>query len=277
MPLLNPWQYAIALGDATPDCIRESWVRDQGPTAVVKFRVNWDSRYILMRTLLGAWGSSSPAVYPDGSNSLYCLDITDCRPIGGAIACDFLTGFPRFHAAELTAFFGIPPYDWPGVTNDISGEPWIVTTFEVTGEMLSLPEGSMYWSDSALPVQDARPGKFIGQIGVRFKRKWCPTISALTMLSYVGKVNRDEFTLGEFTAATQTMLFLGGPMERTVNTAAQWTQDVELNFAYRPSPNWNQLWHPTPGQKWQYIQTEASSTDPDKRLFELADFRPLFD
>ncbi len=276
MPL-SPWQYAIALGDSTADCIREQWTRDQGPTAVVKFRCPWNLRYPLMRTLLGAWGNSPPAVYPDGSNSLYCLDITDCRPIGGVTYCDFLTGFPTFEKAELVAFFGIPPYDWPGVSNDISGEPWLVTTFEVTGEMLSLPEGSLYWEGSTLPVHDARVGKFIGQIGVRFKRKWADQASALTMLKYVGKVNKGDFELGGFKAADQTLLFLGGPMERTVNTRAEWTQDVELNFVYRPKPHWNQLWHPVAGTGFKAIQNQASSTDADDRLFERADFRPLFD
>lgn len=271
--------YFIAQGDATAESIVEQWTRDQGPTATVKFRVSWPSRYVFMRALLGTWGVSPPAAYPDGSNALYCLDITDCRPVGGMTGV--IGAWPTFKTAEITAFFGIPPYDWGGGQigggGDLSGSPWITTTFDISAEMLSLPDGAYYWEGSDKPVNDARIGKWIGQIGIRFKRKWAPRLSPLQMLNFAGKVNRGTFTMGDFSAPTETMLFLGGPCERVINTDLSWLQDTELNFVFRRTPNWNQLHHPLPGQGWQYINREKDGSDEDKRLFERVDFQPLFD
>lgn len=273
MPL-DPFAYAIAQGPETPDSIREQWTRDQGPTATVKFRYSWHNRYLFMNALLGRWGVTPPAVYPDGSNALYCLDVIDCHPIGGAISK--VGAWPVYKTAEITAFFGVPPFDFPGVSNDISLTPWIVTTFDVSAEMLSLPDGSFYWEGTDLPVNDARIGKWVGQIGIRFKRKWAPRLTPLQMLNYVGKVNRSTFSLGDFQAPSQTLLFLGGPVERTISTDLSWLQDVELNFAYRRKPNWNQLWHPKPGQGWKYLNQVKSGSDVDNRIFELTDFDTLF-
>lgn len=264
--------YTVAQGDAAADAVTERWPRDSGPQATVRLRCNWAHRHQLMRDLLGVWGVDPPFEYPYSDN-LVAIDIVDCRPVGGAAA--LAGGWPVYETAEVTVAFGVPTYDWPGQTNDPSGEPWITTTFDISGEMLSKPEGSYYWEDSDLPVNDGRIGQFLPSMGLSCKRHWAPSAPIGKWMAKVGTVNSGYVMLGQIFAPPETLLFLAGPIEQSITTLATWSWNCELRFAFRRT-SWNKMWHPKPGLGWQYINQEINGTDPLQRIYEVQDFDDLF-
>lgn len=269
--------YYVAAGEAAEDAINESWSRTEGPTARVRMRCDWTDRYQFVRDLMGAGGFSPPFAYPLSPN-MYCIDIESIRPIGGMTEYDSVADspWPAYQKAEVVAMFGVPKYNWDGTTGDISGQPWITTTFDLSAENYTIPDTAFYWEGTADPVNGATLNLIIAQVGIRFQRQWAPLAAVTRALDYIGTVNDSTFTLGDLECEPETLLFLGGPSERALDTLLNWKHDLTYNLAYRRT-GWNTYYNPKPGEGWQNINAVSSGTNPADRIYEQTNFMDLFE
>lgn len=251
----------------------DSGVKEGGsvdsPRASVKFKVAWVDRinfvnFVCGTTTGGPGGviRTKPAAYPPSPN-MYATREFEIEPLGKLMT---VNGWVSYPFAVVTINFAVPDYGLDNGTGDPSGVPWTTTTFDVSGEFLTLPD-SAYTFPGGTPV-GAPVGRVIPQVGITFKRHWLPYLPVLEMLSLIGKVNNAAFSVGNFNCPTETLMFLGGPNTRQADTSTDPSQEVEYKFLYRPI-NWNQFMKPD-GTGFAYL-TDAGGN----KVYQLGDFTIL--
>lgn len=243
----------------------------ESPRAAVKFKVAWGDRIAFVNfvcgTVVGGAGSivrTPPMRYPPSPNMRATRDF-EIQPLG-KLSVD-ATGWVAYPFAVVTINFAIPEYSIEDGSGDPSGQPWTTTTFDVSGEFLTLPD-SAYKFSGGVPT-GSPVGKIIPQVAISMKRHWVPYLPVSAMLGLIGKVNNATFTIGDFTCQPETLLFLGGPNQRQADTAGGQSQEVEYKFSYRPV-SWNKFIHPNGTSGFQYI-TDGSGN----KVYDAGSFGTL--
>lgn len=254
----------------------DSGVREGGtvdsPTAEVKFSVKWSDRITFVNFVCGATlggpGAITrlpPLAYPPSPN-LYATRDFAIEPLGKLRADSNWVFYDR---ALVTITFAVPQFDFPGgpAGGDPSGVPWTTTTFDLSGEFLTLPDSTFKFSGGK-PL-GVPAGRIIPQVAITFKRHWVPYLPVSAMFGLLGKVNNAAFSLGDFSCPAETLLFLGGPNQRQSDTSGHASQEVEYKMIYRPV-SWNKFLHPDGVSGFQYINDGNGN-----KVYDQGDFTTL--
>jgi hypothetical protein len=244
--------------------VSEAWPMD-GATALVKFRCLTTNRYQLAIDLMGTTTRSGgtytrvpPFRYPPSPN-LYCKAIESVEFTGKPTVLSGTSNWVVGDHAILTARFATATWSADG-SNDLSGQPYTTTTFDVGTEVLTTPQSVYKFAGSPKVTTNTPTAIQIPLIHINLKRHMMPDIPVDIMETLVGKVNSTIYTLGRFSFAAQTLLFLGGENTERSDTLGNRMYDCEYKFAYR-SVGWNKSLHPNGTTGFADI-TDGNSNPP---------------
>lgn len=243
--------------------ITEGIGETEGPNATIKLLCFWSDRYAIANALVGTAvlaGSSVirifPAAYPPSPN-LYAVEVSE---IGGIGAPSQSGGWIVYPYAYLVVRFARPKW-----VNDVSGVPWTSTSFQFSGEFLTLP-GSYYQFVDGTPTQTPI-GLVIPQVDISFKRHFLPLSENLleTITGLMGTVNTATF----FGFGPETLLFQGASIQGSTDSAGNATYETEYKFTFRPL-NWNKFLKPDRTSGFQYVFDGSGN-----KVYQLEDFTVL--
>lgn len=140
---------------------------------------------------------------------------------------------------------------------DISGQPFTSTTFNTSGDSMSLP-GSVLKFPRGAPNKTAAAGIVIPQAEIQMTRHLMPFIPLPQMLALQGKVNAAPIQFLNMAIDVGHVLFVGGSTQITCDTLGNLMWDVTYNMVYRALP-WNMFFSPTPGEGWAIPLDQAGN------------------
>jgi hypothetical protein len=92
----------------------------------------------------------------------------------------------------------------------------------------------------------------IPQVAISIKRFMLPFLPVPQVAALVGHVNDAPFSLGGYTFATGTLLFVGGPSSLQADTLGNILYEVEYRMVFRYQP-WNFFLHPNGTTGWAVV------------------------
>lgn len=257
--------YAVLLD---PGAVTESWDKDSGAQAVVKFRCLWDDRYQLVKDLVGTYTGTPPSTvirvppyrYPASTN-LFCTAIDSIEQRGKPVIWTGI-GLPWVTRkyAIVTARFSVPFWDFDGP------DAYTKISFSSSGEFLTIPETSMTFSDGT--PTNTPIGMLIPQMEITYERNRLPFPPVYAMATCQGRVNNAPFQVGGFPFNTGYLLFMSGKSDYQIDATGQIAYSQEYKFLARSVP-WNWFLHPS-GTGFQPV-TDRSGAAP----YDSADFTIL--
>lgn len=265
--------------------VADSGVREAQPEtgaeATVVFQCPYHQRYDLVRGLLPKAVATNdifvrtiPFAYPPSPN-LYCQAVPS---IEGVSPWTDDAGWLQYDFARVTAEFRVPQYQFgapsdPGSGGvDPSGQPWTTTTFEVSAETIKLPGSGYVLVGTGEPLNEQVVGIRLPQVAIRMKRHWVPLIPLAQMMNLAGCVNSVAIKFANYTFPVGTLLYMGGPTDQSIDTAAGVVSELEHILIGRPRGiDWNAF--PSRDGTWRRANTNAAGTG--SWPFPYADLRTL--
>jgi hypothetical protein len=283
---------------------------DQGRSALVRFKCNWQDRNDLLAGLVGTvdyvGGSikrTNPDFYPTADRDIeagqfpeqmFCTSVTRIEGRGWKADLDgSITGQPGwgyFAYAILDAEYTNPPYvivppagnDGPFAFNDLVGEMYAISKTRVSGEVYSPPTGAYVWGEGSRqgkPVQDTNVGIIVPRYELSVTRMRMPIVPTLLFDELIGTVNEATLSIGANTVSPEAALFMGGNAEpRTDPYNGGIVYDVEMLWlvngfldSRNADKSWN--WFLDPVGSWSKIVTNDEDQNPP---FASADHDQLF-
>lgn len=255
----------------------------QGWSADVTLKCPWNSRFTVVRGLLGgpyATGRTItyllPATWP-GVPWLYCTslgDITGLKP-----STNQISGWIEYQYALIPAHFSKPPWDAVGGSQanqgDPSGLPFTTTTFRTSAEVFQPPTGCYYYDGGTYdgkPVAESSVGVVRSRVEISMVRHRMPFIPLAESLQNQGFVNDAPVTFANYTFPAGCLLFTG--MQVGEPTADPGTGnrcwDVAFGFLGNENLTWNEYLDPS--GEWVAINSASDgSGDPPFASVSFAD------
>lgn len=184
-----------------------------------------------VRTVAGVPTFFIGAVY-SRIEGLYCNQAV-VTPLG-----DYDAGNLDWETAELKLSFG--PLDQK--QDDTDATEVADFSYEVSGQELVLPRGDFKTGSSsgdALDDNAPHPIKIVPTIALTASFKFKPELNPSDWVSYVGKINDDDFQGFE----EGTVLFHGATVKRTCSSDGTDTWSHDFKFTVQPN-GWNYIWKP---------------------------------
>ncbi len=253
--------------------VTESYDPDQGGTATVKFRCLWTDHLRLVQDLVGTRlistppppgeaGSGITSIFPyryPGSPNLYARSVT-VEPLKGSAYQPGWYPLASWLVAKeviVTCQFGFPKFFSPeSQQSDASGKPYTQTSLKIDSEVVTIPNGFLFFPDGTPTFTPF--AIFPPQIQISQKRYMLPYLPVYEILTVLSQVNQDVFPLGNFLCDVGTVLFAGADSDVTVNTDGTVLQTVGYNFIYK-ARGWNNAldprtlqWTPVTDRSGQY-------------------------
>jgi len=283
---------------------------DQGRSAFVRFRCDWQDRNDLLAGLVGTvdyvGGSitrTNPHFYPIAdrditagqfAKQMFCSGVARIEGRGWKADLDgSITGQPGwgyFAYAILDAEYQNPPYiivppaglDGPFAFNDLVGEMYAVSKTRVSGEVYSPPTGAFVWGEGSRqgkPVQDTNVGIIIPRYELSVTRMRMPLVPCQMLDSLIGTVNETTLSIGTNTVSPEAALFMGyNPEPRTDQYSGGIVHDIEMLWLVNgfldtrnADKSWN--WFLDPTGDWSKIVTNTEAQEPP---FASAEHNQLF-
>ena len=282
---------------------------DQGRSAMVRFKCNWQDRNDLMAGLLGTVSyeggtitRTEPYFYPTAprdveagmfAKRMFCTSITRIEGRGWKADPDGeitgTQGWGYFQYAILDAEFTSPPYvieppagqDGTVAFNDLVGQTYCISKLRVSGEVYSPPTGAYVWGEGereGKPVQDDNVGIILPRYELSVTRVRMPIVPCQLLDSSIGTVNKAVLSIGTNEVAPEAALTMGyNPEPRTDPYNGGIVHDIEILWlvnGYLPAADQDKSWN------WFLDPTGGWSQDPDGNdgtpPFASADHDALF-
>jgi len=231
-------------------------VTEYGPEAVVKFQCPYASRLQVAQTLMGTvvWTGSqvvrlNPFQYPP-LPYLYCLEIASIVGLNPIVDH---TGWQSYKSAVITAVFRRPLYPFinasPATTQaDPSGQPYTVTRFSSTVDMVPAVSGSFRWASGSTTGANAIvPDNIITQLQsqtqITMTRYMMPYIPLNYFEQFKWNVNLNPIAFSDHTYPKGTVLFWNIESEPTADSAGNYSQNVTYVMLAK-AHDWNMFPNP---------------------------------
>jgi hypothetical protein len=237
----------VPVGWHTPDdgtgAISEQF-GPQGPFATWVIKCDWNSRWSVVKGLLGTnilSGSTTvrtpPMQYPDsakfGGTLWVCTSVSDIQ--GQSIQVDQTTGMPYYDDAIITANFSVPDYDTVGTT-DLSAVSYNTTRIRTSTEVYQTAAQTFYF-----PIVPATPTKYPlnnSSVGLLRSRAEIEVVRHLVAYPFLdlcmqlsGHINSTPMIWADKSYGVGSVLFLMGEIVPTVDPATgSRLFDVTLRF-----------------------------------------------
>jgi len=157
---------------------------------------------------------------------------------------------------------------------DEDGETLLTHTYDVGGEFLTLPQSGMRWEGGdPIKQEDITAGKIVPQVEHQMTWEQVPFVPIAAIRANIGTVNGGPF----FGASSESLLFVGAQITRTVTTDGQQPYKVDYRFSERVLQHgsyrvgWNHFFNPDNGQ-WRRIVSVGTGA----YVYRYGNFGALF-
>ncbi len=206
--------------------VGEQWGPGKWDTSVV-LRCAWTDRYTLVNDILGnqrEWPHSGFVVTPRAATARVVPDETQYTTTGQSINYE--------HALVTIGYSSAAEADL------------LAESLEPNTEFITQDPDKFRWGSKAgVPILEAEaPGKLVRSLTLVRSVFHLASIP-IGLLTLPGGVNDAPYvsTLLGLTFPTGTLLFGGGPTNRTITTAGSEGWNLTLKFMYKPD-GWNKFW-----------------------------------
>lgn len=228
----------------------EEGIHDQGPVAQKKYLCDWGSRYALANAMLGlvhGQGGTNPSItfqvpqqYPQSLN-MWAREIS-IKGVGQPTQGPVQLQFPK---AIVTVNYAVPQFGYlsnPDQSLDPSN-PYIWATQEIdfARQSLTIERSSLQLANGHKFATTQPYSLPLPTVIMSITLHKVPYLPAAQIITAIQKPLNNATYLG---IGAGYLMFNGGKSHMEASTDGTYTQELTLNFAYRPLLRWDEVYDP---------------------------------